>query len=120
MRTRMNPTNSRSTSAPSPARTSRFFAGMSGFVAAPLSRGQASRRRAGGWFFASLLLLLASCASFDGRGLVPGQSTQRDVEAIMGQPADKRVGAQGEIIYWYPQLQYGYASYAARIGPDGR
>jgi hypothetical protein len=38
----------------------------------------------------------------------------------MGQPADKRAGAQGELVYWYPQLPYGRANYAARIGPDGR
>ena len=67
-----------------------------------------------------LLFLVAGCAGFDGRGLVPGQSTQRDVEALMGQPADKRVVAQGETVLWYPQLPYGHASYAARIAPDGR
>src|SRR4051794_13983330 len=37
----------------------------------------------------------------------------------MGQPADKRLGEQGETVYWYPQLPYGHASYAARIAPDG-
>ena len=37
----------------------------------------------------------------------------------MGQPADKRLGPAGETIYWYPQLPYGHASYAARIAPDG-
>src|SRR3954464_14096435 len=72
-------------------------------------------RRAGGF----LLLLVTSCAAIDGRGLVPGQSTERDVFAVMGQPADKRLGAQGETVYWYPQLPYGHASYAARIAPDG-
>ena len=38
----------------------------------------------------------------------------------MGEPADRRVGPQGETVYWYPQLPYGRASYAARIAPDGR
>jgi hypothetical protein len=66
------------------------------------------------------LALLTACASIDGRGLVPGQSTERDVFAVMGQPADKRLGAQGETVYWYPQLPYGHASYAARLAPDGR
>ena len=37
----------------------------------------------------------------------------------MGQPADKRAGPDGQTIYWYPQLPYGRASYAARIGQDG-
>ena len=89
----MSPTSSRSTSAPNPARASSFAL--------------------------ALVLGLASCASFDGHTLVPGQSTQRDVEATMGQPADKRIGPQGETVYWYPQLPYGHASYAARIAPDG-
>jgi hypothetical protein len=65
------------------------------------------------------LSLLSACASFDGRGLVPGQSTVRDVEALMGAPTDKRAGAQGEMVYWYPQIPSGYASFAARIAPDG-
>jgi hypothetical protein len=38
----------------------------------------------------------------------------------MGQPADRRAGPAGEIVYWYPQLPYGRANYAARIAPDGR
>jgi hypothetical protein len=87
----MSRTSSRSTSVPSLARASSLVLG----------------------------LLLAACASVDGRGLVPGQATERDVFAAMGQPADKRAGANGETVYWYPQLQYGYASYAARIAPDG-
>jgi hypothetical protein len=67
-----------------------------------------------------LLLLLAGCASFDGRGLVPGQSSAADVEAAMGPAADKRPGAGGETVYYYPRLPWGYATYAARIGSDGR
>ena len=67
-----------------------------------------------------LLPLLAACASFDGHNLVPGQSTVNDVVSTMGQPADKRIGPQGETIYWYPQLPWGHASYAALISPDGR
>jgi len=69
---------------------------------------------------ALLASLVAGCASVDGRGLVPGQSSLREVESVMGQPADKRVGPGGEMVYWYPQLPYGHASYAARISPDGR
>ena len=67
-----------------------------------------------------LALLLAGCASFDGRSLVPGQSTVAQVEAAMGPAADKRPGAGGETVYYYPRLPWGYATYAARIGPDGR
>jgi len=67
-----------------------------------------------------LLLLAAGCASYDGRGLVPGQSTQADVEAVMGRAADKRPAAGGETVYYYPRLPFGYATYAARIAPDGK
>jgi hypothetical protein len=67
-----------------------------------------------------LLLLLAGCASFEGRGLVPGQSTAADVESVMGRAADKRVGAGGETVYYFPRLPWGYETYAARIAPDGK
>src|SRR5919108_2708323 len=65
-------------------------------------------------------LLAAGCASYDGRGLVPGQSSLSDVEKKMGRPADKRAGPGGETVYYFPRLPWGYATYAARIGPDGR
>jgi hypothetical protein len=64
--------------------------------------------------------MLASCASIDGHSLIPGESTESDVFAVMGEPADTRGAAGGETVYWYPQLPYGHASYAARVGPDGR
>jgi hypothetical protein len=64
-----------------------------------------------------LVLLAAGCA---GPGLVPGQSTVADVEARMGVAADKRIAANGETVYYYPRLPWGYATYAARIAPDGR
>lgn len=68
----------------------------------------------------ALLLALAGCAGYDGAGLVPGQSTAADVEALMGPPAERRKGLNGETVFWYPRLPYGRASYAARIAPDGR
>jgi hypothetical protein len=68
----------------------------------------------------ALLLMLAGCASFEGRGLLPGQSTAAEVEAVMGHAADKRVGAGGETVYYFPRLPWGYATYAARIAPDGK
>ena len=67
-----------------------------------------------------LATLTAACASYDGRNLVPGQSTAAEVEASMGRAAEKRPGAGGETVYYYPQLPWGYVSYAARIGADGR
>ena len=68
----------------------------------------------------ALLTLLTACASTDGSKLVPGQSTAADVEAAMGRPAEKRPVAGGETVYFYPRLPWGYATYAARIGPDGK
>lgn len=67
----------------------------------------------------TVLTLVAGCASMDGRGLVAGQSTLSDVERSMGHAADKRI-VGSETVYYYPQLPWGYASYAARISPDGR
>ena len=67
-----------------------------------------------------LLLIVTGCASYDGRGLVSGQSTAADVEAVMGPAADKRPAAGGETVYYYPRLPFGNATYAARIASDGR
>jgi hypothetical protein len=66
------------------------------------------------------LVALAACASFGGRGLVPGQSTAAEVESVMGAAADKRSAAGGETVYYFPRLPWGYATYAARIGADGK
>ena len=67
----------------------------------------------------ALAALVVGCAS-EGRGLVPGQSTAADVEARMGRAAEKRPAPGGETVYYYPQLPWGYATYAARIASDGR
>src|SRR5258708_40141802 len=91
MSTRMNRTNSRSTSPQSLARASSLALGF--------------------------LVALAGCAS--GPALVPGQSTLQDVEARFGRPAETQPAPNGQTICWFPQLPWGHASYAARIGPDG-
>ena len=63
-------------------------------------------------------VFLAGCAGVEPK-LVPGQSTAADVEASMGAPAEKhQVGA--ETVYYYPQIPWGYRTYAARFGADGR
>ncbi len=66
------------------------------------------------------LLLAMGCAGFDGRGLVPGQSSASEVEALMGPAADERKAANGETVRYYSRLPYGRVTYAARIGPDGK
>jgi hypothetical protein len=63
--------------------------------------------------------LLAACASFDGRGLVPGQSTATDVERVMGAPAEKRQ-VSGETWYYYPRQPYGRQTFVARLTAEGR
>lgn len=68
----------------------------------------------------AIVVLAAGCASFGGRGLVPGQSSAADVESVMGAAADKRAAAGGETVYYFPRLPWGYATYAARIGADGK
>jgi hypothetical protein len=66
------------------------------------------------------VMLVAACATFDGRGLVPGTSTAAQVESAMGPAADKRVQANGETWVYYPRQPYGLQTYVARIAPDGR
>jgi len=70
--------------------------------------------------FLALVLLAAGCAGYDGRTLVPGQSTAEEVEKLMGPSADQRRGPNGETVLWYPRLPAGRVSYAARIGTDNR
>jgi hypothetical protein len=64
-------------------------------------------------------VLLSACASFDGRGLEPGQSSAADVERVMGAPAEKRQVAV-ETWYYYPRQPYGRQTYVARLAADGR
>src|SRR5438445_2610289 len=65
-------------------------------------------------------VFLSGCASYDGRGLVPGQSTEAQVEALMGPSVDRRSGPQGETHVYYSRMPYGGEVYVARIGPDGK
>lgn len=63
---------------------------------------------------------LAACATFEGRGLVPNQSSAADVERVMGAPAEKRQVAGGETWLYYPRQPYGRKTFVARVAPDGR
>lgn len=67
-----------------------------------------------------VLAFLAGCAGYGGRGLAPGQSTEADVRALMGEPAMVREAPDGGTVLWYPRLPYGRESFAARVGKDGR
>src|SRR5881394_4042958 len=68
---------------------------------------------------AMALIFLAGCASLDGRGLVPGQSTGNDVQALMGTPAERLNASDGDSIWFYPQQPFGRQMYAVRVTPAG-
>jgi hypothetical protein len=63
--------------------------------------------------------LAAACASFDGRGLVPGKSTQAEVEALMGAPAQQLALPGGETALYFSRLPEGRAMFVVTVGPDG-
>lgn len=64
-------------------------------------------------------LAAAGCASYDGRGLVPGQSTAREVEALMGPPAERLALAGGDSVWFYPHQPFGMQVYAVRLSAEG-
>src|SRR5436190_23300472 len=65
-------------------------------------------------------IVLHGCASYDGRGLVPGQSTAADVERVMGPPKEKLTERTGETVWFYPHNPAGRDTYAVRVAKDGR
>lgn len=69
--------------------------------------------------FCLALLLATGCASYDGAGLVPGQSDARKVEEIMGPPKERLTLAGGETIWFYPHGPFGLTTYAVRLTPGG-
>ncbi|MEK6244203.1 MAG: hypothetical protein AABM33_06845 [Pseudomonadota bacterium] len=70
-------------------------------------------------FAAGFMMLLAGCASFDGRGLVPEQSTAQDVAALMGTPADRITVSGGDTIWYYPRAPMGMHTFAVRMSSAG-
>ncbi|HLS85372.1 MAG TPA: hypothetical protein VK043_03670 [Burkholderiales bacterium] len=73
-------------------------------------------------FVASLLasaLLAAGCASFDGRGLQPGKSTEQDVVKSMGQPDQRLTLPNGDTALYFSRLPEGRAMYVATVSSDG-
>jgi hypothetical protein len=60
---------------------------------------------------------LAGCASL--RSPEPGMTTAQ-LEASMGQAADKRVHSDGETWYYYPRQPHGLQMVVARVGKEGR
>ncbi|MGQ0511412.1 MAG: outer membrane protein assembly factor BamE domain-containing protein [Betaproteobacteria bacterium] len=63
--------------------------------------------------------LASGCVSYSGRGLVSGQSDAKEVEALMGQPAERITLAGGDSVWFYPQNPNGLHTFAARLNPQG-
>jgi outer membrane protein assembly factor BamE (lipoprotein component of BamABCDE complex) len=68
---------------------------------------------------ASLGAVVAGCASMDGRDLVAGQSTAREVEARMGAPTERITVAGGDTTWYYSRQPTGLQMIAVRLTPAG-
>ena len=66
-----------------------------------------------------LALLLAGCASFDGRGLVAGKSTEADAVALMGPPAQVRPLPEGGKALYFSRLPEGRAVFEVDVNAQG-
>jgi len=64
-------------------------------------------------------IVAAGCASFDGRGLVPGSATVAQVEASMGRPDERLAKPDGSSVLYYSRNPIGRHAYAVTVGPDG-
>lgn len=66
--------------------------------------------------------LLAGCAtySYDGKGLVPAQSTLAEITAQMGPPAQQWTAADGAQQLAYPRGPAGVHTWMVHVGPDGK
>lgn len=64
--------------------------------------------------------LFSGCASYSGQGLVAGKSTAAEVEALMGQPAERVAKSDGGSVLYYPRGPFGRETYAVSIGADGK
>ena len=66
-----------------------------------------------------LVLLLAGCASYEGRGLRPGVSSEAEVRGLMGPPAIELAVDDGGKRLAYPRGPLGTQTFMADIGRDG-
>lgn len=65
-------------------------------------------------------LLVAACASYDGRGLTPGEASLEEVQATMGQPAMDWLDSDGSRQLAYPRGPAGFHTFMVRLGPNGK
>lgn len=66
-----------------------------------------------------LVLLVASCASYDGRGLRPGASSEAELRQVMGEPAMQFPNGDGSRRLAYPRGPLGTQTYMATVSRDG-
>jgi hypothetical protein len=66
-----------------------------------------------------LLLIAAGCASYDGRGLNPGASSEAEVRGLMGAPALELATHDGGKRLAYPKGPLGTQTFMVDIGRDG-
>lgn len=62
---------------------------------------------------------LASCASYDGRGLRPGASTEAELRQVMGEPAMQFSNPDGSRELAYPRGPLGHQTFMAHVSRDG-
>ena len=67
-----------------------------------------------------LALSLGACASYDGRGLLPGTATEAEVRQLMGTPALEMADADGARQWAYPRGPSGVHTYMVHIAPAGQ
>jgi hypothetical protein len=63
--------------------------------------------------------VVAGCASYDGRGLRPGASSEADVRALMGPPALEMRDPDGSRALYYPRGPMGRQTYVAEVAANG-
>ena len=68
---------------------------------------------------AVVTVLLAGCASYSGSSLVAGQSSAKDVEALMGEPAARVTVEGGDAVWFYSRQPFGRETYAVRLSSAG-
>jgi outer membrane protein assembly factor BamE (lipoprotein component of BamABCDE complex) len=66
-----------------------------------------------------LAVTLASCASYDGRGLRPGASTEAQLRQVMGEPAMEFTNPDGSRELAYPRGPLGHQTFMAHVSRDG-
>ncbi len=66
-----------------------------------------------------VIATVAACASFDGRSLRAGASTEGEVRSVMGTPALEFTSSDGSRNLVYPRGPLGVQTYIASLGGDG-